>query len=193
MLDAKHDIRQLQRLRQRFDPRDVNKALRWAVDGTTRKAATYISRDIRDTYAIKAGDIRRRLQIRRVERDAARALLYTGRRLPLEQFAPKAKTVRVMATSNRGKRFRTKRRGVTVRVRKDQGRTLVKGGWLAKDHVLRRADRSDNRSDPRIQFGPSIPGMVAHPKTIEGAEELIREELPRSFSERLEYIIGRKG
>lgn len=192
MLNVKYDIRELNRLRQRFDSRDVEKALRWAVDATSRKAATRISRDIRDTYAIKAGDIKRRLKIERVRRDATRALLYTGRRLPLEQFKPRTKRVRVTATSNRGKQFKTTRRGATVRVRKDKGRQLVPGGWHAKGHILRRADRSDNQSDPRIQFGPSIPGMVAYPSTIESAQDLVRRDLPQQFSDRLDYILDRK-
>lgn len=186
------DIRELQQLKQQFDPRDVEKALRWAVDATSRKAATHISKDIRDTYAIKAGDIKRRLKIERVRRDATRALLYTGRRLPLEQFKPGTKKVRVTATSSTGKRFKTTRRGATVRVRKDRGRQLVKGGWYAKGHILRRADRSDNKSEPRMQFGPSVPGMVAHPETIESAQELVRRDLPEQFSNRLNYILNKK-
>ena len=192
MSNLQFDIRELQRLRQQFDPKDVEKALRWAVDATSRKAATHISKDIRDTYAIKAGDIKRRLKIERVRRDATRALLYTGRRLPLEQFKPGTKQVRVTATSSTGKRFKTKRRGATVRVRKDKGRQLVKGGWYAKGHILRRADRSDNKSEPRIQFGPSIPGMVAHPETIESAQAMVRRDLPQQFSDRMDYILNKK-
>lgn len=192
MPDLNYDIRELQQLRKQLgkDSGNVDKALRWSVDATSRKAATFISRDIRDTYAIKAGDVKGRLKIQRVSRDATRALLYTGRRLPLEQFSPKGKNVRVTATSNRGKRFKTRRRGVTVRVRKDQGRQLVKGGWHAKDHVLRRADKGDSRSDPRMQFGPSIPGMVAHPETIEQAQALVREDLPIQFNNRMEYLMS---
>ncbi|GAA3704324.1 hypothetical protein GCM10022421_08930 [Oceanisphaera sediminis] len=192
MIGVKYDIRMLQKLRQQFDQKDVNKALIWALDATTRKAATFISRDLRGTYAVSANQVKQHLKIKRVERDASRALLYTGKKLPLAQFAPRPKVVRVLATSSRGKPFKTKRKGVTLRVRKDAGRKLVKGGWHAKGHILRRADAADNRSDPRIQYGPSIPGMVAHPATIDQAQELVRRELPKEFSGRLEYILGKK-
>ncbi|WP_413614755.1 phage tail protein [Halomonas cupida] len=188
----KYDIRDLDKLKQRFDPRDVEKALAWSTNSTARKAATHISKDVRRTYSIKAGEIKRQLKIHRVRRDATRALLYTGRRLPLERFAPRQKVVRVRATSSRGKVFRTRRRGATVKVRKDRGRQLVKGGWHAKGHILRRTDKADNASQPRMQFGPSIPGMVAHPETIESAQELVRRELPRDFSGRLDYLLSDK-
>ena len=192
MIELKHDIRMLQKLRQQFDQKDVNQALIWALDAVTRKAATAISRDLRGTYAVSAAQVKQHLRIQRVERDASRALLYTGKKLPLAQFAPRQKVVRVQATSSRGKPFSTKRRGVTLRVRKDAGRKLVKGGWQAKGHILRREDAADNQSQPRIQYGPSIPGMVAHPSTIDAAQELVRRELPAEFSNRLEYILGKK-
>lgn len=190
MIGVKHDIRFLQRLRKQYGDDKVNKALRWTVDAVSRKAATIISRDIRGTYNIKAGQVRQHLKIKRVNRDATRALLYTGKSLPLAQFEPKAKTVNIIARSKYGKPFATRRRGATLRIRKDVGRQLVAKGWHAKEHILRRADAADNTADPRIQYGPSIPGMVAHPATIDQAQELVRRELPTEFNARLEYLLG---
>lgn len=198
MPDLRYDIRQQQQLRRelRQDAARVDKALRWAVDAETRKAATFISRDIRDVYEITAGDVRDRLRILRAARDAERALLYTGRRLPLTKFKPRERWVpvasgrRVKSGPRKGRVAR--RRGVTVRVRKDVGRQLVPGGWHAKSHVLRRADSRDNKSQPRMQFGPSIPGMVAHPSTIEKAQEQVRRNLPVQFSNRLDYLMRQK-
>lgn len=192
MINVKYNIQQLQQLRQQLDPSDVNKALRWSLDAVTRKAATAISRDLRDTYAIPAAQVKQHLKIKRVEKDTSRVLLYAGKALPLAQFAPRSKVVRVQATSSRGKTFGTTRKGVTLRVRKDTGRKLVKGGWHAKSHILRREDKTDNRAQPRVQYGPSIPGMVSHPSVIAAAEDLVRRELPKEFNSRLEYILGKK-
>ncbi|MFI0472966.1 phage tail protein [Halomonas sp. HMF6819] len=188
----RHNINELQALKKRFDPKTVEKAFSQALDRTTRKAATHISRDIRGTYTVSAADVKNRLKIQRARRDASRSLLYTGRRLPLDNFKPKERMVRTTATSRRGKRFKTRRRGATVRVRRDTGRQLVNGGWLAKGRVLRRADSADNRSQPRMQFGPSIPGMVAHESTIKSAQAMVREDLPRQFSDRMDYLLGRQ-
>lgn len=187
----RHNINELQALKRRFDPKTVEKAFMQALDRTTQKAATHISKDVRGTYAVSAAEVKKRLKIQRARRDASRSLLYTGRRLPLDTFKPKERMVRTTATSVRGKRFKTRRRGATVRVRKDTGRQMVPGGWLAKGRVLRRANSADNKSQPRMQFGPSIPGMVAHESTITSAQDMVREDLPRQFSGRMDYLLGR--
>lgn len=192
-MNYQFDINGLQQLKNRYDPKIVEKAFSQALDRTQRKAATHISRDVRDDYYLKAGDIKKRLKIQRARRDGSRSLLYVGRRLPLDQFKPKTTRARVVtATSRKGKQFRTRRRGASVMVRKDRGRQLVKGGWYAKGHILRRADKADNRSDPRIQFGPSIPGMVSHQSVIDSAQEMVREDLPRQFSGRMDYLLGKQ-
>lgn len=196
-MDLKYDIRNLKQLQDKFDPRDVEKALRWALNATSRKTATFISKDIRTVYTLKARDIKAHLKIKKYRRDATRALLYTGGSIPLEEFKPHTKRVRTTATSRRGKRFKTHRRGVTIRMRKDEGRQLVKGGWYAKGHVMHRSNPSSglgetaNTAPPFIMYGPSIPGMVAHPKTIEQAQDLVRKELPQEFSERLDYLLNK--
>lgn len=199
MLDLKYDIRDFQGLKKRFGKegaQSVEKALIWSTDRMASRAATYISKDLRGTYAIKAREIKGHLKIHRVRRAPTRALLYTGKRLPLEQFAPKQRWVSVnprrtvQSGPRKGKLAR--RRGVTVRVRKDKGRQIVPGGWQAKNHILRRADQGDNASQPHIQYGPSVPGMVAHPSTIEGAQDLVRRELPKEFSGRLDYLLSKK-
>ena len=198
MTALKYDIRELQGLRRRLEgnAKLVDKALGWATTAAANKAATLISRDLRDTYVLKASDIKSHLRIRRIERDATRALLYTGGRLPLEQFSPKQRWVAVsrkrQVKSGPRKGAGARRRGVSIHVRRDRGRQLVAGGWFAKEHVLRRARKEDNRSDARRQYGPSIPGMVAHPHTIEAAQQMVRETLPSEFSGRLEYLLDQK-
>lgn len=194
----KYDIQRQQKLRRDLGDQGakVDKAMRWALDAAQSKAATMISRRIRQTYTIKVADVKRTLQIKRAYRDATRALVYTGRRLPLERFSPRPKVVRINATSVNGRVYKTRRKGATVRVRKDKGRQLVgpagrqSGGWYAKGHVLRRASAKDNRSEPYMQFGPSIPGMVAHPQLLNDTQEMVRQELPRQFSDRLDYLLS---
>ncbi|RUR51416.1 phage tail protein [Vreelandella populi] len=196
MADFDFDIRQLQQLRDRFDPRIVDKALDRSVNATTRKAATFISRYTRDMYDISAGDIRRRMKIQRVNRDASRAILYTGRRLPLAQFKPRERWVpvssgrRVQSGPRKGRVAR--RRGVTVRIRKDNGRQLVQGGWHAKGHILRRENKRDNQSEPRIRFGPSIPEMVGNQRVMDAAQDMIRDDLPRQFNQQIDYLLSRE-
>lgn len=196
MPNLQFDVGQLQQLKEQFDPKDVEKALRWSVNATARKAATLISKETRQRYDISAGEIRKRLQIKRIDRDAGRAVLYTGRRLPLTQFKPRERWVsvnpkrRVQSGPRKGSLAR--RRGVTVRVRKDSGRQLVKGGWLAKNQIFRRKDRGDNQSTPVMRFGPSIPEMAGNPHVMGAAQDMVRQELPQQFNDRLNYILNKK-
>ncbi|AIA76228.1 hypothetical protein FF32_15705 [Halomonas campaniensis] len=196
MPNVQFDVRDLQELKKQFDPKDVEKALRWAVNATARKAATEISKETRQRYTVSAGDIRKRLRIERYRRDIDRAILYTGRRLPLVQFKPTERWVsvnpkrRVQSGPRKGSMAR--RRGVSVRVRKDKGRQLVQGGWLAKGHILRRKDKGDTKSQPIMRFGPSIPEMVDNPQVIEAAQDLVRKDLPQQFNDRLNYILNKK-
>ena len=188
-----YDINQLQALKNRYDPKLVEKAFSQALDRTQAKAATRIHSEVQGDYDITQAKIKKRLRIDRARRDASRSLLYVGRRLPLDQFNPSVIKRRVvMATSKRGKRYKTRRRGVSLSIRKDDGRKVAPGAWRAKGRVLRRADKADNASDPRIQFGPSIPGMVAHESVINSAQEMVREDLPRQFSGQMDYLLGQK-
>lgn len=197
MIRYEYDIGRVQSLRNRFDEKTVNKALRWSVNRASNRAATFISREIRDTYRLKASDIKGHLRITNYQHSgASRALIYTGRRLPLEQFAPKTRWVTVSSRrkvkSGPRKGSLARRRGVSVAIRKDKGRQLVAGGWYAKEHILRRADPANNASDPRRQYGPSVPGMVAYPSVIEGAQDIVRRVLPDEFNGRMEYLLSQK-
>lgn len=187
-IQLKYDINQLNSLRKSLDSKNVNRALRDAVTTATRRVRTYISRDIRDVYPLKASDLSKSVKIRRYDRGATQALVYTGGRLPLSKFKPTTRMVRITATSRKGKKFKTRRRQARVLVRKDKGRQVVERGWYAKGEIMRRATDANN-SQPHIQYGPSIPGMVAHDTTMAGATQLAREILPQEFSRRLESLM----
>lgn len=191
----KYDIRHLQKLRNRLDHDGkvkIGRAVDMTVKRMTDQAATYISRDIRKDYAIRASDIAFYLKIDRYYRDSTQALLYTGGGLHLDLFKPKVRNLRITATSSRGKKFTTHRRGVSLKIRKDRGRRNAKGAWYSwkSGRVLRRRDQTDNKSMPIEQRGPSVPGMVAHPETIEGAQRMIRNNFAQYFSDRLDYLLS---
>jgi hypothetical protein len=196
MPNLQFDVRELQELKQQFDPKDVETALKRAVNAASKQAATRLTKETFNRYDVKSGDIRKRLRIERYRRDVDRAVLYTGRRLPLVQFKPTERWVsvnpkrRVQSGPRKGSMAR--RRGVSVRIRKDKGRKLVQGGWLAKGHILRRKDKGDTQSQPIMRFGPSIPEMVDNPQVIESAQNLVREVLPKEFSRSLDYILRKK-
>ena len=189
----KYRLEDAERLKAQLgeDARHVDTARRWAINAVTRKAATFISRDIRADFAIRASDIKAQLSIQKYGDNAGRALLYTGGKIPLEKFGGKDKRVVVTATSKRGKKFKTSRRAATARVRKRKGRQTVPGGFMAKGRIFRRREQDRNNSELVPMFGPSIPGLVAYPSTIQGAQDLVRDQLNQEFSDRLDYLLTR--
>jgi hypothetical protein len=192
----KFDIKQLQELRKTLDEKSVNTALRWTLDAVTKKARTMISREVRKTYDIKASDIASNVQLQRFDRDATRLLLYTGSKTPLEKFKPQVKNVRVTVAHHRtGKRFQRTYQATTLKVRKDRGRRLAKGAFYHGKSVMRRSNKARGGFDSDQafkQYGPSIPGMVGHSSILEQFEEMLRNDVGPTFSNRLEYILGKR-
>jgi len=192
-MPIKYRLQDMEQLRTQLGEagKSVDKAQRWAINAVSRKAATHISKDIRKVYALKAGDIKNSLSVNKYQ-DTGRSLLYTGGKIPLERLGGKDKRVRVKAKSKKGKPFKTHRRAATARVRKDKGRKTVQpGGFLAKGRIYRRREQGRNDSAVVPMYGPSIPGMVAYPETIRGAERLVQDQLPQEFSDRLDYLLNR--
>ena len=129
--------------------------------------------------------------------------MHTGKRLPLAQFKPTTLWVDVASgrmvrpakkkgAKNKPRLRVDRRKGVKVKVREGESPKLVQGGWLAKNQIFRRKDKGDNRSDPIMRFGPSIPEMVDNPEVIEAAQQRVRDELPKEFSRSLDYILSKK-
>lgn len=188
------DINDLDKLRERLDPKKVDKAMNWTLDAVTRKARTMVSREVRKTYDIKAGDISSQVQIKRLDNNASRVLLYTGRRIPLERFKPQIKNVSVMVTHPKtGTQFKRKYQATSLKIRKDRGRRIAKGAFSHGGPVFRRAPGGRGGFDSNQafrQFGPSIPGMVRHQTVLDQFQELIRKDAPTTFNNRLEYLLG---
>lgn len=180
----------LQALSQAYDPKIVEKAFQAALSRTTSKAATLISKDVRSVFAVKAGDVRGALQLKRARRDRHRVLLYAGGRLAMEKFKPSSRMIKTTVHNHPvNGSYRARRQRVTARVRKDKGRQLLKGAWIAKGRVMRRSDQADNKSDPWHQFGPSIAQMVDNPKLLDRVQDFVREDLPNQFINRMENEI----
>lgn len=188
MAELEFKISEMDELKKLFDPKTVDKAFAQAVQRTTAKAATMLSREARKVYAVSAGDIRSKLSIHRANRDHQRTILYTGSKLLLSHFKPKTRMTRVKINRG-GKTHQGLRQRVTVRVRKDKGRQVAAGAWLAKGQVWRRADKDDNQSRPTLQFGPSIPQMISNPEVIKAAEEMVRVDLPEQFNTRMDWML----
>jgi len=138
------DIEQMKKI---FDPKIIDKAVNTANVKTARKTRTLISKEARKIYNVKAGDIGKVVGLRRTP--DGMLIIYQGARISLGKFTAKSKKVQ----SAKGKRT-----GVTVRVRKDNGRKIVKKGFMVKDKIFAR--KGVNRFPIKLLTGPAIAQMV---------------------------------
>jgi hypothetical protein len=170
----------------------------------TKKAAergrTVVSKATRNLYTVKAAEIKsaHRLITRFGENGKASTatLWYSGSRLGLEKFSARARQVTLKGRS-KSSRFGRKRRGVTVRVRKDRPRKLVQGGFLAQakngnEFIFQR--RGLARLPIRRLLSLSVAEMVKHPDVNRQFSTMVNDfypkELARLYNLELDRALG---
>lgn len=192
-------------LRRAFNPRLVAQALDRSIRAAAERVRTQISRDVRQRYNIKAGEIGNAVTLRAVNRDGelSRLLVYTGGRLSLRKFGARP---RVVHSGNR------KLRGVTVQVLKSEGRKIVKGGFLAKglnakddtpEQIFQRdGDKrkmkkghyiGQMRQPIRKLTGPSIPTMVANKAILAKINDTATDVLNKEFTRQMNLLMDKTG
>lgn len=174
-------------LRKRLDPKLIDKALNSAMEKTAKKVRTHIKSQVRERYNIKAGDIAKAVKIKKVfGRDGGRLIAYSGGYIGLDKFGARSKRV---------KSARGWRRGVTVQVRKDRGRKLVKRGFLGHGannngpFIFTR--KGATRMPIRRRYSLSIPRMVGAQLTVQSVNEKVGQELPKEFAHAMDYFLGK--
>lgn len=172
-----YEITNLDKLRRKYEPKLVDKALNQALQVATTKLRTRLSREIRQVYTVKAGDISKSVTIRRISN--GRMLIYTGRMIGLDKFGVRSKKV----STPRGKRT-----GATVQVRKDRGRKLVKQGFMAKGKLVFQRTGDERLPIERL-FGPSIAHMAGNKAIGELATLQVGNDAATEFDRYLTYLM----
>lgn len=214
-----YHTRGLRELRKVFDPEVVDKAARSTVRRLSDKAVTRISRAARAEYAVKAADIKSHLEIRRINDGFERVLVYTGTRLGLQYFNPRevritrrgAITTRrtsggfASTRSARVTRRHRERRGVTVLIKRSEGRVQAFGtGRFGAKHesgagafmTFGRGVRIYARAGkPRLPIdyltGPAIAQMVGADEVLAEVRSLLNKEAGKTFDHEMDYFLGR--
>lgn len=172
-----YEIKDLDQLRRKFDPKLVDKALNQALQVATTKLRTRVSRETRQLYNVKAGEITRSVTIRKISN--GRMLIYTGRMIGLDKFGARPKKV----STQLGKRT-----GVTVQVRKDRGRKVVKGAFLAKGKLVFQRQGEARLPIERL-YGPSIAHMAGNKIVGELATLQVGQDAATEFNRYLTYLM----
>ncbi len=175
-------------LRGLLEPAYWLKAERAALKATQAQTANQVSRKAREVYNVTAAAIARRLKMG-LSGDGREAYLrWIGTRIGLIEFGAQFRKV----ASARGKRW-----GATARIRKDRGRFLTGGGFIAEGnngnvHVFRRVDQADPKSKLRRMAGPAIPQMISSPEVFEDAEKFVAKKYPEVLANRLAYFLDQQ-
>lgn len=161
--------------------RRINKALDQAIVRTVnrllQRGRTEISKRTRQTYNIKAGDLKAGTRIYRATRGQAEGkLVIKGAPQRLIKFAGAQRPA-----------------GVPVRIRKDRGRQIIKSAFIATMpsgyiQVFQRKGKS--RLPIESKFTISV-SQMAGPITDEVFKELIDKEAGPQYQRNLDYYLGR--
>ncbi len=196
-------------------PNGLEKATSRAINRTLVSTRAYMAKTIREDYAIKAGDIRKELVIKK----AWWSQLYGSISgsgspgLPLMDFVRGSKAAPSTKKLKNGA-YRPSV-GVPVLIRKDKGKIAVRGGFIAKmpnGHVgiFRRADPSKTgrklaNSQIRIQqtaladryikelHGPSPIRILSSDYYDEKIEDFSDETLQKNFQHEADYVLKQMG
>ena len=157
----------------------LNKDLVWyrAQKRTTsemgRKFRTRVVKDVKKVYNIKAKDLKKAMRTKLEKRNDVYEwkLNVKSRMLSLTHFGA-----------------RQNKKGVSVLIKKDEGRKTLAKTFIAKGQVFQREGKE--RLPLKVKKTLSVPQMF-NKETLKGAFEEVSKEYPKRFEHNLNYYLGR--
>ncbi|MCK9469039.1 MAG: phage tail protein [Porticoccaceae bacterium] len=195
----RYEFKDIDQLAGKFDPKHVETAAYSAAQRTARSARTRIKRKVREIYTVRAGDLDAASTIRRVDSDRyAYVIRYVGGLIGLDKFG-----MRTPITRRKG---RKKYRGLSVQVKKQGARKIIKSGFAADVNGMKAFERAPHASwQPsgssgkhatlpiKRLMGPSVPQMVGSTDVLADVERFVEEEMPKQFNSALNALLRRTG
>lgn len=175
MAEMKVEFDGLDKVLATLNPRVYRKALNRTVNDIGAKMKTYTTKEVRRTYNIKAKDIKQFMQVKRSRYEDMKYQMQI-RSSPLNAIRFGAKALK-------------KRGNVSVRIRKDNGRKVLKRAFLSKSGkaVLQREKGSQKI---RAVATISIPQMF-NDKILKGADDMARNEFGKKLQDNFNFYIGK--
>ena len=146
-----------------------------SIKRTVTKFKTTTSKEVRKTYNIKASELKKAVTLKKEDVYSYKYTIKSPR-IGLEKFGA-----------------RQTKTGVSVRVRKDRGRKVIKGAFLAHDtnNRLRVFKREGKERLPIDRFfSISIPQMFNKEIINKGFEDA-KQTFEKEFKHNLDYYLGR--
>jgi len=156
------------------NPKIYQKALNRTVNDIGAKMKTQTTKEVRRTYNIKAKDIKQFMQVRR-SRYADMKYQISIRSSPLNAVRFGAKALK-------------KKGNVSVKIKKTNGRRIIKRAFFAKSGALLQREKGTQKI--RAVSTLSIPQMF-NKKILEEAEAMAGKEFGKKLQDNFNFYIGK--
>lgn len=164
-----------------------------AANRTLQGVRTDIVHMVRKEYAVPAKDLRDKLWIKKATATSLAATLFEKGQIsiPLVRYAARGKWIKANS-EHFGKPVT--REGVTVTVRRDSGRTLVKGGFIRQSptfgtpQVMARVEK-DQRYPLKVLYGPGYRTMLKRPDVELWIKRRADERMDQNMDRELNFLM----
>ncbi|DAB40792.1 MAG TPA: hypothetical protein CFH81_00350 [Sulfurovum sp. UBA12169] len=157
-----------------LNPRAYMQALNRTINDVGSKTKTRLSKGVRRTYNIKAGDLNKFMKVRKSR--------YSDIRYTIDVRSRRFNAMRF------GAKVLKQRGNVSVKIRKDTGRKVLKRAFTAKNGAV--LQRVKGAQEIRAVTTVSIPQMF-NDKLLKDADKHAQKELRTSLQNNFNYYIGK--
>lgn len=164
----------------RFVEKNMPKAFSAAINRVSQGMRTEAVKKVRETYQVKAGDVRKTIKITKASPARLEMLMVSrGSSLPLIKFRTTPRNVPTRQP-----------RVLKAQVKKSGGKKPIPGAFVAKmrsGHVGVFMRSSKKRLPVNELYGPAVPVMLNE----EGVQEHLQQEAQRRMADRLDHEMNR--
>lgn len=180
----KLQIEGFEELKKTYNPNLLEKTMAVSMQKTMFKTRTFVSKSVRERYVVKAGDIKATVKFTRPSRKPIiMQLAWRSKRTQLKDFKALPRTVRTA---------RGKRKGVTVRVRKDRGRKLIRGAFFGPGGRAAYMRKGSRRHPIEKRTGIGIAQMVRTRYMEDKRDKFFAVEMQKQFKTNFDYFLKKQ-
>jgi len=178
-------------LLEAIEPKNAIRAIAKTAKEEGRRFTTQATKDVRAEYNIKSGDIKKSIKTKFHNRPPyfAYEIVIEDKKLSLNYFGTTTKNKKVNATSRKGKKFRTTRKFVSVKIKRKEKRKVVKGAFYGKNHKLFKREGKDRM--PIKSLSTLSVAQMFHEDNLQPAIDKFKENYPKTMERNLLFYMGK--
>jgi hypothetical protein len=176
MMDININLKGVDKLIAKTNPKLYSKALNSTINKMGSKLKTAMTRDIKNKYNIKLKDLKKYIKIKKS------SYSHLEYRMDIDSKTRNVKHFGAKVLKGRGR--------VSVKIKKDKGRSTLRPAFRAKSGAILTKDKRTNKI--KAIHTLSVTQMF-NKKTLEKAEEINDKEFRSTFKKEFDYYIGKEG